>query len=196
MENSFAEHYKMERMGKPFDEYLKQNEEYQKRKNQYHDVYDEIKKCLDNGGAKAHSLLVKLDEAVGDYSASYGDAAYFFGFHDGMELGLEHKIHTLEETKPENGPGITLEDMVSLIEAEDDLHDMDKALEQLAGHDHASGEFIKLDNIFNVILRNSHEYYREQSEEKMQLFYQIIMSRNMPPEDRADILMNGTVRLQ
>lgn len=87
-------------------------------------------------------------------------------------------------------------DMVSLIEAEDDLHDMDKALEQLAGHGHASGEFIKLDNIFDVILRNSHEYYREQSEEKMQLFYQIIMSRNMSPEERADILLNGTVRLQ
>lgn len=195
MENSFVEHYTMERMGKPLDEYLKQNEEYQKRKKQYRDLYDEIEKCLDDG-AKASSLLAELDEAVGDYSASYGDAAYFFGFHDGMEMGLEHKIHTLEETKPENGPGITLEDMVSLIEAEDDLHDMDKALEQLAGHDHASGEFIKLDNIFNVILRNSHEYYREQSEEKMQLFYQIIMSRNMSPEERADILLNGTVRLQ
>lgn len=28
-----------------------------------------------------------LGEAVGDYSASYGDAAYSLGFHDGMEAG-------------------------------------------------------------------------------------------------------------
>ena len=41
----------------------------------------------------------------------------------------------------------------------DTLHDMDKALEQLAGHGHASGDFIKLDNVFDVIHRNSHPYY-------------------------------------
>lgn len=86
-------------------------------------------------------------------------------------------------------------DMASLIEVEDELHDMDKALEQLAGHGHASGEFIKLDNVFDVIYRNSHEYYAGQSDERMQLFFQILMNREMSPEDRADILMNGTVRI-
>lgn len=86
-------------------------------------------------------------------------------------------------------------DMASLIEVEDELHDMDKALEQLAGHGHASGEFIKLDNVFDVIHRNSHKYYTEQSDERMQLFFQILMNREMSPEDRADILMNGTIRI-
>lgn len=86
-------------------------------------------------------------------------------------------------------------DMASLIEVEDELHNMDKALERLTGHGHASGEFIKLDNIFDVIYRNSHEYYTGQSDEIMQLFFQILMSREMSPEDRADILMNGTVRI-
>ena len=42
-------------------------------------------------------------------------------------------------------------DMALLIEVEDELHNMDKALEQLAGHGHASGDFIKLDNVFDVI---------------------------------------------
>ena len=32
-------------------------------------------------------------------------------------------------------------DMALLIEVEDELHNMDKALEQLAGHGHASGDF-------------------------------------------------------
>lgn len=43
-------------------------------------------------------------------------------------------------------------DMALLIEVEDELHNMDKALEQLAGHGHASGEFVKLDNVANSII--------------------------------------------
>ena len=41
--------------------------------------------------------------------------------------------------------------MALLIEVEDTLADIDEVLEQLAGHGHASGEFIKLDNVFDVI---------------------------------------------
>ena len=87
-------------------------------------------------------------------------------------------------------------DMALLIEVEDTLGDMDKALEQLAGHGHASGDFIKLDNVFDVIHRNSHEYYATDEDDRMQLFFQILMSREMSPEKRADILMNGTVRIK
>lgn len=86
-------------------------------------------------------------------------------------------------------------DMALLIEVEDELHNIDKALEQLDGHGHASGDFIKLDNIFDVNHRNSHEYYTVESDERMQLFFQILMSREMTLEERADILMNGTVRI-
>lgn len=35
------------------------------------------------------------------------------------------------------------EDMALLIEVKDTLADMDEVLEQLAGHEHANGEFIK-----------------------------------------------------
>ncbi len=86
-------------------------------------------------------------------------------------------------------------DMALLIEVEDTLEDMDETLRQLTGHGHASGDFIKLDNVFDVIHRNSHEYYTVESDERMQLFFQILMSREMTPEERADILMNGTVRI-
>lgn len=84
-------------------------------------------------------------------------------------------------------------DMALLIEVEDELYSMDKALEQLAGHGHASGEFIKLDNVFDVIYRNSHTVYSGNPEEGQELFFRILMSREMSPEERADILMNGTV---
>ena len=85
------------------------------------------------------------------------------------------------------------EDMALLIEVEDTLDDMDKALERLAGHGHANGEFIKLDNVFEVIYHNSHAVYSESLEEGQELFFRILMSRNLTPEQRADILMNGTV---
>ena len=58
-----------------------------------------------------------------------------------------------------------------MIEVEDTLADMDEALEQLAGHGHTSGEFIKLDNVFDVIHHNSHEYYAVEADERMQLFF-------------------------
>ena len=84
-------------------------------------------------------------------------------------------------------------DMALLIEVEDTLDDMDKTLERLAGHGHANGEFIKLDNVFEVIYHNSHAVYSESPEEGQELFFRILMSRNLTPEQRADILMNGTV---
>lgn len=88
------------------------------------------------------------------------------------------------------------EDMALLIEVEDTLEDMDNALEQLTGYGHANGEFVKLDNVFNVIYNNSHKYYAEKSEDIMQLFMGILMSREKTPEERADILMNGTIRIK
>ncbi len=86
-------------------------------------------------------------------------------------------------------------DMALLIEVEDELHNMDKALEQLAGHGHASGKFIKLDNVFDVIYHNSHTVYSGNPKEGQELFFQVLMSREMSPEERADILLNGTVRM-
>lgn len=86
-------------------------------------------------------------------------------------------------------------DMALLIEVEETLEDMDKLLEQLTGYGHASGKFVKLDNVFNVIQNNSHEYYADKSEDKTQLFMSILMGREKTPEERADILMNGTVHI-
>lgn len=86
-------------------------------------------------------------------------------------------------------------DMALLIEVEDELYNMDKVLEQLAGHGHASGEFIKLDNVFDVIQNNSHECFSSTSEDSMQAFFDVMQDRKMSPEERAEILINGTVRV-
>lgn len=86
-------------------------------------------------------------------------------------------------------------DMAKLIEVEDELNNMDKVLEQLAGHGHASGDFIRLDNVFDVIQNNSHESFSKESEESMQAFFNIMQRREMSPEQRADILINGTIQV-
>lgn len=85
------------------------------------------------------------------------------------------------------------QDMASLIEVEDTLADMDKVLHLLAGHGYANGEFTKLDNVFDVIYRNSHEVYLGNPEEGQELFFEIIMNREMTPDERAEILWNGLV---
>lgn len=89
---------------------------------------------------------------------------------------------------------MTKKDMELLIEVEDALADMDQVLEQLAGYGHANGEFTKLDNVFDVICHNSHTIYGKNSEEGQELLFKILMDRDLTPEQRADILMNGTVR--
>lgn len=86
-------------------------------------------------------------------------------------------------------------DMALLIEVEDELHNMDQALEQLARHGHASGEFIELDNVFDVIQNNSHECFSSESDETMQAFFDIMQDRDRAPEERAEILMNGIVHV-
>ena len=86
--------------------------------------------------------------------------------------------------------------MALLIEAEDTLDDMDRLLERFTGYGHSEGEFIKLDNNFEVIHNNSHKYYSENSVEKMQLFLSILMCRDKTAEERADILINGTIRMK
>lgn len=86
-------------------------------------------------------------------------------------------------------------DMALLIEVEDKFHNMDKALEQLAGHGHASGVFIKLDNVFDVIQNNSHQCFSSESEESMQAFFDIMQDREKTPVERAAILLNGTVQM-
>lgn len=86
-------------------------------------------------------------------------------------------------------------DMALLIEVEDEIDNMDQVFEQLAGHGHANGEFTKLDYVFDVIQNNSHECFSSKSEETMQAFFDIMQDKDRTPEERAEILMNGMVRI-
>ena len=81
-------------------------------------------------------------------------------------------------------------DMILLIETEDEMDRMDKALEQLTRQGHANGEFTKLDNVYDVIQHNAHPAYSG-SEEADQNFHEIVSNQKRTPEERAEILLNG-----
>ncbi|RKI38481.1 hypothetical protein D7V86_19570 [bacterium D16-51] len=83
-------------------------------------------------------------------------------------------------------------DMMRLIETEDEINQMDKVFEQLAGYGHASGDFIKLDNVYDVIQHNAHPAYSG-SEEADLKFIEILYDRKRTPDERAEILLRGKV---
>ena len=87
---------------------------------------------------------------------------------------------------------LSVEDMIRLIETEDEIDRMDKVLEQLTGQGHANGDFIKLDNVYDVIQNNAHPAYSG-SEEADQKFHELISNKKKTPGERAEILLNGIV---
>ena len=78
------------RLGKPLDEKLRGNNAYGESRKKYHIQIELLKKYL-AGSRDGVQLLLELDEIVGEYSGAYGESAYVLGFHDGMEIGLEHR---------------------------------------------------------------------------------------------------------
>lgn len=85
---------------------------------------------------------------------------------------------------------LSVEDMKLLIETEDEIHQIDKVFEQLTGQGHANGDFIKLDNVYDVIQHNAHPAYSG-SEEADQKFIEILYDRKRTPDERAEILLSG-----
>lgn len=108
MESCITNYYRVNRSGKPMNELLKKNEEYTKSRKKYHDLLEQVKQQLSSNG-KNDELFLKLDEAVGEYSASYGDTAYTLGFHDGMEVEQEHREIVRMSRQEEKPSGFSLE---------------------------------------------------------------------------------------
>ena len=91
-------------------------------------------------------------------------------------------------------------DMTLLIEAEDAINDMDRLLVQLTSMGHSEGMFNKMDNVYEVIMNNSHEYYqkakKENNDKIENLFYYIVNNQELLAKERAEILLNGSVRVE
>lgn len=99
----------------------------------------------------------------------------------------------------ENGT-MDKKDMELLIEAEDAINNMDRVLVQLTSMGHSEGMFNKMDNVYEVIMNNSHEYYqkakKENNDKIESLFYYIMNNQELLAKDRADILLTGSVKIE
>ena len=84
------------------------------------------------------------------------------------------------------------QDMLYLIGMADALENLDDELRYLSGASHGEGQLQEFDNVYELLLKYSHEYYRSENTEE--LFFRIIEDRKKSREERADILMNGTIR--
>ena len=58
---------------------------------------------------------------------------------------------------------------------------------------HASGNFVKLNNVFDVVHRNFQAYYSGNSDERLEIFFKILMNRDKSSEECAEVLLNGVV---
>ena len=85
------------------------------------------------------------------------------------------------------------QDYISLIEVADDYEQLDLILKKITGVGHGSGSFTKLDNIYEILLRNAHSIYSE-NDDSTELFYKILTDSNITPNDRAKILLNGAIQ--
>lgn len=90
-----------ERMGKPLDVFLQHDRAFIESREQYHKLLESLKKELNAGQGNAN-LAMKLDDAVGEYSGYYGEVAYVLGFHDVLEIGIEHGGQYGKETNLNN----------------------------------------------------------------------------------------------
>lgn len=84
------------------------------------------------------------------------------------------------------------QDFLYAIGIADEIEMLDEKLRYLTGANHCEGQLKDFDNVYKLLLKYSHEYYRSDNTEE--LFFRIIEDRRKTREERADILMNGTVR--
>lgn len=88
---------------------------------------------------------------------------------------------------------MTREDMILLIQAENQLQEINWLFEMICGLGYQNGKFIHLDNVYEVLRNNSNSYYVEvlPEEESDAVLYAVIENRDMTLEERADLLLSG-----
>lgn len=170
-----------ERMGEPLDVQLKQNKEFMENRKQYHNMSEVLQEKLGKD-EEDRDFLIHFDEMVGEYSSSYGETAYTLGFHDGLNLGLEHGKYR-KGKKAEEISALSVEDMTQLIYILDAYKSLNKSLlgeeTTLGFHEGILGT---LGRIYKIIGNHIPEEmrmgeYLEQDE--------ILSDLSLEPEERA-----------
>ena len=184
--NKITEKMFYSHLEEPLEEELKNDKEYQKCCSDYDEVTSDLEKKLGTD-EESRKLLMRLDEAVGAYSARYHEILYHLAFHDGMEVGLEHSRALNGKVRKEQAGSFTLEDMVHLIyifDAYNELNHMITGGNLISHYD--DGLLGKFSRVFGII--NPH-IVAELRDGDDPAGYEILNDTEKSPVMRAKILM-------
>ncbi|MBR1744231.1 MAG: hypothetical protein IJ733_20700 [Lachnospiraceae bacterium] len=91
---------------------LNEDAEYVRYGEQYHYWMEELKNLIKRNH-EDKEILMRLDEAVGNYSSRYGEVLYNYAFHDGLEVGMNHEDYNGKDDR--KFCTLSVEDMIHLI---------------------------------------------------------------------------------
>jgi len=149
-------------------------------------LFDKLQKKLD-GSKKKSKLLDEMDKAMNDYICKYGEVVYCLGFHDGMDIGIEHGGTCVQKDGMEEQTGISVEDMTHLISIMDAYRELNITFcgeEMMLGFD--EGCIGSLSRIYKVIAHNVCNEMRENDFAKED---EVLLDTSLTAEQRAKKLL-------
>ena len=153
--------------------------EYAACREQYRSHTEKMKGCM--GSVEDRKLLMELDEIFGRYSGRYGEILYEAGFHDGLEIGLEHGKRNHENRSMSVGD---MEMLLAVSDSYDELCHMlfANAYRPCVGE----GLLGEMEKIHTIIERNIIKELRTGEDAPG---YRIMLDVGKSPEERARILL-------
>ena len=176
------------RMAEPLERLLEKDGEFQECRKDFFGLFRKLKKKLADS-KKMGRLLDEMDKTMRNYTCSYGKAAYSLGFHDGMDMGIEHVTNQRKECETNESSGISLEDMIHLVYIMDAYRELNIAFcgeEMMLGFD--EGCIGSLSRVYKVIAHNVCAQMRENDfagEDK------VLLDTSLSPEERARRLLGN-----
>lgn len=132
----------------------------------------------------------RLEDEWSKYNIRYGEGSYRLGFEDGMQLASEREIRA-------KGSVLDAEDMAHLVSMHAAVKKLNKLLlGEWEIHGRDGGVLEGLDRVCDVIEHGICVEIRLRGEDEMyECLADILDNAEKAPEERADILMNGMVRM-
>lgn len=176
------------RTAEPLENLLEKDGEFQECRRNFFGLFRKLQEKLSDS-RKMNRLLEELNQAVNGYACSYGKSAYCLGFHDGMDMGIEHVTNRRKECETNESSGISLEDMIHLVYIMDAYRELNIAFcgeEMMLGFD--EGCIGSLSRVYKVIAHNVCAQMRENDfagEDK------VLLDTSLSPEERARRLLGN-----
>ena len=131
---------------------------------------------------------MRLDDAVGDFSSRYEEAIYALAFHDGLEMGMGHRMYqdgSIKEEKEHRE--FTEKDMIQMIYMYDAYRELCTVLLGTVLAPELKDGVI---GAFSRTLAVIEAHVPADMKEDDPKYDKILHDRSMKPEERAKLLLN------